>query len=264
MTVFMPQDEKRRVPRTVHLPDGLRVGSVPYLNALPLTSALDCQLTRLEPRALAQSLRDGALDVALVPVMEVLDAPAGTYRVASGVAIGAEREVYSVYLRHTVPVGEIRSVALDAASKTSAELARIVLERFHKLQPEYRAPGEPADAVLMIGDPAIAYRRAHPEEKYLDLGAAWRDATGMGFVFAVWAMRLPLLKAWRTARGLRTAAKLGREKRGKLAADEFERAYLRKYLSNALGAEQKKSIALFGRMLVESGRVPDAPKVRYI
>ena len=263
MTVFMPQDEKRRVPRTVQLPDGVRVGSVPYLNALPLTSALDCQLTRLEPRALAQSLRDGALDVALVPVMEVLDAP-GLYRVADGVAIGAEREVYSVYLRHTVPVGEIRSVALDAASKTSTELARIVLERFHKLQPEYRAPGEPADAELLIGDPAIAYRRAHPEENYLDLGAAWRDAMGMPFVFAVWAMRLPLLKAWLTARGLRTAAKLGRAKHEKLAADDFEQIYLREFLSNALGTEQKKSIALFGQMLAESGRISAAPKVRYI
>jgi len=263
MTVFMPQDNRRRVPRTVQLPDGVRVGSVPYLNALPLTSALDCKLTRLEPRALAQSLRDGALDVALVPVMEVLDAP-GLYRVADGVAIGAEREVYSVYLRHTVPVGEIRSVALDAASKTSTELTRIVLERFHNLRPEYRAPGEPADAELLIGDPAIAYRRAHPDEKYLDLGAEWRDATGMGFVFAVWAMRLPLLKSWLTARGLRTAAKLGRAKLGKLAADDFERVYLREYLSNELGAEQKKSIALFGQMLAESGRVSAAPKVRYI
>lgn len=263
MTVFMPQDDKRRVQRTVLLPDGVRVGSVPYLNALPLTSALDCKLTRMEPRALAQSLRDGALDVALVSVMEVLDAPA-LYRVADGVAIGAEREVYSVYLRHTVPVGEIRSVALDAASQTSTELTRIVLERFHKLQPEYRGPGEPADAELLIGDPAIAYRRAHPEEKYLDLGAAWREHTGLPFVFAVWAMRLPLWKAWFTARGLRTAAKLGRAKRGKLAANEFERTYLREYLSNALGAEQKKSIALFGQMLEESGRVSAKPKVRYI
>jgi predicted solute-binding protein len=263
MTVFMPQDEKRRVPRTVQLPDGVRVGSVPYLNALPLTSALDCILTRLEPRALAQALRDGALDVALVPVMEVLDA-SSLYRVADGVAIGAKREVYSVYLRHTVPLSEIRSVALDAASKTSTELARIVLERFHNLRPEYRKPGEQADAVLMIGDPAIKYRRAHPEEKYLDLGAEWREHTGMPFVFAVWAMRLPLLKAWFTARGLRTAAKLGRAKRGKLAADDFERIYLREYLSNALGAEQKKSIALFGQMLAENERISAAPKVRYI
>ena len=45
---------------------------------------------------------------------------------------------------------------------------------------------------------------------------------------------------------------------------DFERVYLRDFLSNALGAEQKKSIALFGQMLAENGRISAAPKVRYI
>ncbi len=183
---------------------------------------------------------------------------------AGDIAIGAERSVYSVYLNHAVPLARIRTVALDPASRTSVELARLVLERFHHLKVRYVAPGEEADAQLLIGDPAIAYRQAHPEQKYLDLAGAWREFTQLPFVFAVWAIRLPFWRAFQAARQLRRAKKIGLACRPLIAASAFERQYLVQHLHYDLGAPQKRAIALFSEMLAQSGRIPASHPLRYV
>jgi len=218
----------------------------------------------LKPSDLAAELRARHLDVGLVPIMEVLDAPAGTYRVANGIGIGSEKEVYSVYLHHTVPVTEIKTVMLDPASRTSVELARLVLEKFYKLTPRYVAAGEAADAQLLIGDPAIQYRQAHPEESYLDLATAWREFTGLPFVFAVWAIRLPLWKAIPVAFQLRAAKKLGLASRDIIAQTPFETKYVTEHLCYDLGPQQKKAITLFGEMLAQNGQIATAPRLTYL
>jgi chorismate dehydratase len=228
-----------RLP-SIAIPDSVRVGSVPYLNAKPLTRDICSPIAKLEPSRLAADLRAGHLDVGLVPVMEVLEAPAGTYRVAHSVAIGSQRSVYSVYLNYTGALGRIETVALDPASKTSVELTRIVLEKFHRLKPRYVSPDEPADAQLLIGDPAIIHRQAHPEQNYLDLGEEWRAQTQLPFVFAVWAS-LNLI-----------------------ARNAFERLYLSEHLCYDLGAPQKKAIARFAELLRELERIPTIPKITYI
>jgi chorismate dehydratase len=255
--------ERHPLPR-VAVNGALRIGSVPYLNARPLTYALGAPVTSLEPSLLAAELRAGNFDVALVPLMEVLEAPAGTYRVANDVAIGSQRAVYSVYLNHAVPLARIKTVAIDPASKTSAELARLVLEKFHRLKPVYVSPSEPADAQLLIGDAAIAYRQTHPEQKYIDLASAWREFTQLPFVFAVWAMRLPAWKAFWTARQLRTAKDIGLASRAQIAHTAFERQYLTEHLCYELGPPQKRAVALFAEMLAQAGRIPDAHPLKYI
>jgi chorismate dehydratase len=251
-------------PRPVFLPASVRVGSVPYLNAKPLTRALASPVMLLEPCRLAADLRAGHLDVGLVPLMEVLEAPADTYRVVNSVGIGTERDVYSVYLNYTGALGNIQTVALDPASKTSVELTRIVLEKFHRLKPRYVTTDEPADAQLLIGDPAIIHRQANPDQKYLDLGGAWREHTGLPFVFAVWATRLSWWRAFRVATHLRRAKEIGLANVNFLARNAFERVYLTEHLCYDLGARQKQAIAKFAELLVELERLPSAPQIRYI
>jgi chorismate dehydratase len=251
-------------PRSISIHPSIRVGSVSYLNASPLTFGLSSAVTMLEPSKLAAELRANRLDVGLVPLMEVLEAPAETYRVADGIGIGAEHEVYSVYLHHDVPVETIKTVALDPASKSSVELARVVLERFYGLTPTYVAYGEAADAQLLIGDPAILYRLAHPEEKYLDLATAWREHTGLPFVFAIWAIRLPLERALPLAVQLREAKEIGMECLDIIAHTPFEMKYLTEHLCYELGEQQKQAIQLFGAMLAETGRIAAAPRLTYV
>jgi len=242
----------------------VRVGSVPYLNGKPLTRFIASPVAKLEPTKLAAELHAGNLDAALAPLMEVLESPANLYRVVDGLAIGSERSVYSVYLNYSVPLAKIKTVALDPASKTSVELARLVLEKFHRLKPRYVLPGEPADAQLLIGDPAITHRQAHPEQNYLDLATAWREHTGLPFVFAVWAVRLPYWRARSVAGQLRAAGRLGLSRRDAIAHGPFERQYLTEHLCYDLGPRQKKAITLFGEMLAQTDRLATAPKLSYI
>jgi predicted solute-binding protein len=249
---------------SIKLPLDIRVGSVPYLNAKPLTRFISTQIAKVEPVQLAADLRADKLDVALVPLMEVLEAPADLYRVVDKLAIGSEREVYSVYLNYSVPLAKIETVALDPASKTSVELARLVLEKFHHLKPRYVAPGQPADAQLLIGDPAIAHRQANPEQNYLDLATAWREQTSLPFVFAVWAVRLPYWKARSLAGQLRSAAKLGLSWRDAIAKTPFERKYLIDHLCYDLGQRQKEAIKLFSEMMVQNERLEMEPKLAFI
>ena len=249
---------------SVTIPETVRVGSVPYLNARPLTRFVASPIAKLEPSQLAKELRAGNLDVALVPLMEVLEAPSGTYRMVDGVAIGSERAVYSVYLNYAVPLARIKTVALDPASKTSVELARLVLEKFHRLKPRYVSPDEPADAQLLIGDPAIVHRQAHPEQNYLDLATAWREFMQLPFVFAVWAIRLPYWRARSVAKQLRKAGQTGRSASSMIAHTPFERQYLTEHLCYDLGARQKKAIEKFAELLIQAERLPSIPKLSYL
>jgi chorismate dehydratase len=249
---------------SVEIPPSTRVGSVPYLNARPLTRFIASPIAKLEPTKLAFELHAGNLDVALVPLMEVLESPADIYRVVDGLAIGSERSVFSVYLNYSVPLAKIKTVALDPASKTSVELVRLVLSKFLRLKPRYVSTDEPADAQLRIGDPAITHRQAHPEQNYLDLATAWREHTGLPFVFAVWAVRLPYWKARSVAGQLRTAGRLGLSWRDAIARTPFERQYLTEHLCYDLGPRQKKAIERFAETLVQTGRLATVQKLSYL
>lgn len=180
-------------------PQPLRIGIVNFVNSRPLSRGLlrgepdgpvVCEM--LPPAVIADRLRDGTLDVGLVPSIELARNPA--LEVVPGLAIAASHEVRSVLLVSKVPVAEIRSVALDENSRTSAALVRILLAERYGLEPalapaaaDLEAMLAGADAALLIGDPALQV----PRERYvvLDLAGEWLEATGLPFVFAVWAAR---------------------------------------------------------------------------
>lgn len=196
---------------------------------------------RLAPPAqLAQWLRAGEVEAALVPVVEAIENP--IYWLVDGVAIGCDGPVYSVILTLTKPLEQVRTVALDAASKTSVRLMQLLLERHYGLTPQYVPDGTPADAQLRIGDPAIAFRHAHPDHPLLDLGEAWKAATGLPFVFAVWALRTPDQKL---ADRLREAAHAGLQRRHELAAEPWQYRYLTESIQYQLGEPQRQAIAQF-------------------
>ena len=106
----------------------LRIGSVPYLNARPLLEGLDAvaPVRREVPSRLAGLLAAGALDVALTPVVEAFDHP--EMSVVPGAAVTAHGPVESVLLFCRSEPGSARTVALDASSRTSADLVRVLPE----------------------------------------------------------------------------------------------------------------------------------------
>src|SRR5437867_12917517 len=112
-----------------------RVGSVPYLNAVPLTRGLEEQIIFVTPSKLAEMLRRDELEAALVSVTEVLFND--RYDVLDGIAVASLGEVKSVFLAHRRPLGEVHEVFCDTASLTSVNLLRILLAE-QGLRPELR------------------------------------------------------------------------------------------------------------------------------
>ena len=103
----------------------VRLGAVGYLNARPLTWALDRAPERWQirydvPSVCAALLHAGEVDLGLIPSIEYLQAP--DYRFVPGVGIGSRGPVASVALFTRVPVEAIRRIALDTSSRTSVAL----------------------------------------------------------------------------------------------------------------------------------------------
>ncbi|MGZ8938789.1 MAG: menaquinone biosynthesis protein [Limisphaerales bacterium] len=231
-----------------------KVGSVPYLNAVPLTRGIEDEIIFSPPAQLAIMLREGQLDAALLSITEVLFS--SEYDILDGVAIASLGEVFSVFLAHTVPLEKVRIVHYDPASLTSVNLLRVLLAE-RGLKPELlplNAPPQECEAVLLIGNPAIEFRRASPKHEIWDLGAAWFEMTKLPFVYAVWALqRRKEMETLR--RQLREAKDFGLDTLDYLIENrtDYDRAFRKDYLGwhihYHLGADEKRGVAEFVRLL---------------
>jgi chorismate dehydratase len=175
----------------------LRVGSVPYINAAPLTRWLETdeatpfvEVVYAPPSVLARQLQARELDVALVSSVEL--ARREDARSVADLCIGSRDAVLSVRLFCKTPLRQVRTIALDTSSLTSVALTQILLTRAYGVQAAYRraAPDldamlQQADAALLIGDLGMTAVHSAVRE-ILDLGSAWRAYTGLPFVWAVW------------------------------------------------------------------------------
>ena len=240
-----------------------RIGSVPYLNAVPLTCGIEQETEFVVPSKLADILRAGGLDAALVSVTEVIFNDG--YDVLDGVAVASRGAVKSVFLAHRQPLEEIEIIYCDTASLTSVNLLRVLLAE-RGLRPAFEPlPDYPRAEllpnVLLIGNPGIDFLRAPHDHAVWDLGAAWGELTGLPFVFAVWALR----------RGHHDAAlhaKLHAAKANGLAlleetiADhpdydlDFRRAYLGGHVKYDLGSDEKAGLARFIALLKKHNGQP--------
>jgi chorismate dehydratase len=251
----------------------LRVGIVNFLNSKPLAWGFlkghhaDLFAPSYHPPSMvARLLAQGNLDIGLIPSIEVQRIP--NLRVLPDMCVAAQHEVRSVLLVSRVPVEEIRRVALDTNSRTSATLIRILLRERWGLDPEYlherpdpeRMLAE-ADAALLIGDPALRVDR----ERYriIDLAAEWKTLTGLPFVFAVWAVRpeveipdLPFYFKSSLRYGLSSLDILVREAAGEMGLDSAEvRAYLTENLSFFLRQDEIEGLEEFYRRAHHAGLI---------
>ncbi len=188
--------------RMTRMTERLRIGGVSYLNSKPLLEDLpellpDAELRLDFPSRLADDLTAGRLDVALIPSVEYFRGK--NYEIVSDACVAARGPVLSVKLYTRKPWGDIRTLALDQGSRTSATLARILLAERYGVFPDLQplplgntTRDTDADAILLIGDRAMFT----PDEKFVgtwDLGEAWFEWTGLPFVFAMWVARRSVL-----------------------------------------------------------------------
>jgi chorismate dehydratase len=179
-----------------------RIGAVSYLNTRPLLLGLAQEgfknridLVKSYPAKIAQELLAGQIDIGLVPVAII---PQLTHpHIISNYVIGTNGAVASVALFSQVPIDEIKSIYLDYQSRTSVQLLKILLAQFWKKEVEFLAATEGyidqisgTTAGLIIGDRALDNLNKFP---YMyDLGLAWKQHTGLPFVFAAWVANQPI------------------------------------------------------------------------
>jgi chorismate dehydratase len=240
-----------------------RIGSVPYLNAAPLTRDLGNELILDTPAKLAEMLRRDELDAALVSITEVL--LNDRYDVLDGIAIASLGEVYSVFLAHKKPMEEVKEVFCDTASLTSVNLLKVLLAE-RGLKPEFKpldnyeaAPEK--DFVLLIGDRAIEFQRAPHSHEIFDLGSAWTEMTNLPFVYAVWALRRGIdTKDLRYE--LKESKHSGMEQMEQIIQsreefdEDFRRDYFEWHIQYRLADDEKRGIARFIELLRKHGLGP--------
>jgi chorismate dehydratase len=256
-------------------PPKLRVASVSYLNSKPLIYGLDraagLDLSLEVPARLIDGLQAGRSDVALLPTIDYQRVD-GLVIVPSG-GIGCDGPTLTVRLFSRRPINQTKVLACDPESHTSVALARIIFAEHYGIHPEFtdlhRSSGQSngSETRLLIGDKVVCDEPAGFDHQ-LDLGAAWKELTGMPFVFAVWVARagIPLGEL---------PGVLEQAKRDGLAhVDELvdryavpsgwpadlARQYMTAYLKYDIGEAQLRAIEHFHNLAARHGLIPAPPR----
>ena len=256
----------------------LRVGAVQYLNTKPLVHGLaggGLDVVYDLPSRLADHLRLGQLDIALVPSVEIFR-QAG-HAIVSNACIACRGPVMSVKLLFRTAPHRVATLAVDEGSRTSAALARILLaERHGVTSPRIdtlpigaTTADTAADAVLLIGDRALGPAAGGGSFQLVwDRGDEWCRWTGLPFVFAVWAARGGSAPPGLSSR-LEAARDEGRANLAAIAAAEAGRygltvpqclSYLQDNLHYDLGERELEALRLFRDHAANLGLVPPVPE----
>jgi cyclic dehypoxanthinyl futalosine synthase len=261
----------------------LRVSAVSFLNARPITYGLEHALgaagDRFElsfdlPSRCAERLAEGDADLGLIPV-GAYAASTEELRIVPGIAIASHGAVRTVLLIGEVPWEEMKEIALDGASRSSAMLLKLLCHE-RGLAPHFRevahdevlGAARGTTGALVIGDAGFAAEARFPHVQ--DLGAAWHTLTGLPFVYAVWAGRPGAVDAEAVA-SLQKSLDDGLGARPLIARAHAEahggdpavyESYLSQNIRYRLGAEELSGMAAFFSRARAAGLVEGTPRVR--
>lgn len=180
----------------------INVSAVSYLNTRPFLYGLEhsdirheINLVKEMPAVVADNLLSGNADIGLVPVAVIPGLPSA--QIISDYGIASDGAVASVCIYSQVPMEEITEILLDYQSRTSVALTKILINNFWKVHPAfkpatlgYESSIEGSTAGLIIGDRALQLKKEF--SYYFDLGQAWKDYSGLPFIFACWVANRPL------------------------------------------------------------------------
>lgn len=203
-------------PKGKHLRK-IKVAAVNYLNTKPLLYGFrthevsnQIEMVGAYPAQVAEWLINDEVDIALVPVAVIPRLK--EHHIVAEYGIGCDGAVASVCIFSEVPLEQVEKIYLDYQSRTSVQLAKILLKEYWKSPAELiEAPGETyrdgikgTTAGLVIGDRALQQRKL---SNYIyDLGEAWKAHTGLPFLFAAWisnkSLPIEFIKAFNEANSI--------------------------------------------------------------
>jgi predicted solute-binding protein len=209
------------------------------------------------PSACADRMASGDADIGIVPCFELTRQDLD---IIPGAGIACHGPVRSILLVSQRPVREIRTLAVDSSSRTSVQLARVILERRYGAdytaishQPDLDAMLRVADAALIIGDPALRLDPARLPYEVHDLGGEWVEMTGLPMIFAVWAARKGVVTP-EVVEAFRGSCRYGLDSIDEIVAAESARLgftpalvrnYLTRHIVHELGPREYQGMELF-------------------
>jgi chorismate dehydratase len=250
----------------------IKLGSVSFLNAKPLTYALENNLIDHEfdliqtpPSELSLKLHNKEIDIGLIPVAELLKRK--DYRVVPEISISSAGKVDSVIVVSKSDIRELKTIAVDKRSQSSTALLRIVLEIFYGVRPDYLPRDidkegflDGVDGAMLIGDSGLkeCYNAENPYKLY-DLGEIWTGETGLPFVYAVFAVNEGVilgknLNALIESKnyGLGVVNEISETESQKIGIDkDICLKYLTERIKYDLGEEEIKGIIKYSELLSE-------------
>ncbi len=252
----------------------IKLGSVSFLNAQPLTYAIENNLIDHEfdliqtpPSELSLKLHNKDIDIGLIPVAELLKRK--NYNVVPEISISSIGKVDSVILVAKQDINDLTSIAVDKRSQSSTALLRIVLEIFYGTSPEYVPKDvdskdmlDSVDGAMLIGDSGLKeYYNLSGQYKIYDLGEIWTNETNLPFVYAVFAGHRDIiidrnLDALSESKyyGIKIVDKIADIESQKLGIDyDICYKYLTDRIKYDLGEEEIKGIVKYSELLDEIG-----------
>jgi chorismate dehydratase len=259
------------------------VSAVEYLNAQPLVHGLkartDLFTLRFDvPSKCATLLHDKTVDLALIPSIEYLRND--DCRIVPGMAVASTGPVASVALFTDRPATAIRSIAVDASSRTAAALLRVLSAEwfdieptFVTLRPDLTTMLKRCDAALLIGDAALYQEHETNGLDKIDLGQEWAAMTGLPFVWAVWAGREDVVSQAHVE-ALTAARDAGMQSLDAIAdqfvsegddeeTKEIARAYLRENVTYVLDEQCRAGLKKFFAKAADLQLAPAAGTLRF-
>jgi len=174
----------------------IKISAVSYTNTKPFIYGIEhsALLDQIDlsldiPTDCAAKLIDGQVDIGLIPVAAIPQVP--NAHIIADYCIGSVGAVNSVFIFSKVPAGEIKTVRLDSHSRTSNNLAKVLLKfHFQQMVSYSTDPDEDTDAIVLIGDRTFGKKE---EFAYAyDMGEEWMNFTGLPFVYAAWVANKPI------------------------------------------------------------------------
>ena len=170
--------------------DKIKISAVAYTNTKAFIYGIEhsaipgkIDLSLDIPSDCAAKVIDGTVDLGLIPVAAIPFVP--NANIITDYCIGSVGAVNSVFIFSSVPANEIKTLKLDSHSRTSNNLARVLLKFYFKQEVDYTTdPDAVTDAIVLIGDRTFGKKEDYPFA--YDMGEEWMNFTGLPFVYAAW------------------------------------------------------------------------------
>lgn len=271
--------------------DEIKVGRISYLNVLPIYYPLETKLIENNfkffygpPAQLNKLMSEGLLHISSTSSIEYLR-HAEQYKLIPDIAIGSCGPVQSVLLISRKPVEKLKNckILVSAQTHTSAALLKILLTEYIPVHPEYETGnaaellenGERPEAILTIGDEALNLRHHEDYPYKLDLGDAWRQWTGLPFIFGVWVVRKDVADSPAVKDAVRTLIKgkeWGQANIGRMSELTAEKSVLALPEVNSyyeglvynLKETEIEGLKVFAEYLKKTGQISKVPELNFI